>query len=83
MSSYSPRCASTLSLKGTELDPRPVTMGSVGTNHGGSSGVWQGCWRRQEAEQGPATARNRGKLSSAGMLATTTARQWWHRQWAA
>ena len=34
MSSCSPGCASTISLKGTELDPGPVTMGSTGTNHG-------------------------------------------------
>ena len=42
MSSCSPGCACTVSLRGTELDPGPVTMGSVGTNHDGSSGKVQG-----------------------------------------
>ena len=35
-------CSSTISLKGTELDPEPLTMGSIGTNHDGSSGKVQG-----------------------------------------
>ena len=65
MSSCSPGCASTLSLRGTELDPGPVTMGSAGTNHDGSLGVRQGRWRQWEAEQGPATACSRGELSGA------------------
>ena len=30
----SPGCACTVSLRGTELDPGPVPMGSTGTNHG-------------------------------------------------
>ena len=60
MSSCSLGCASTLSLRGTILDPGLVTMGSAGTNHDGSSGLRQGCWRWQEAEQGPATAPRRG-----------------------
>ena len=66
MSSCSPGCASTLSLRGTELDPGPVTMGSAGTNHDGSSSVRQGCWRQQEAEhecwrrQGHAVAERQG-----------------------
>ena len=60
MSSYILGCASTLSLRGTVLDPGPVTMGFAGMNNDGSSGVRQGCWCRQEAEQGPATARSRG-----------------------
>ena len=34
MSICSPGCACTVSLRGTELDPGPVTMGSTGTNHG-------------------------------------------------
>ena len=34
MSIYSPGCACTVSLRGTELDPGPVTMASMGTNHG-------------------------------------------------
>ena len=34
MSSCSPGCASTISLRGTKLDPGPVTIGSTGTNHG-------------------------------------------------
>ena len=34
MSSCSPGWASAISLRGTELDPGPVTMGSTGTNHG-------------------------------------------------
>ena len=30
----SPGCACTVSLRGTELNPGPVTMGFTGTNHG-------------------------------------------------
>ena len=34
MSSYSPGCACTASLRGTELDPGLVAMATTGTNHG-------------------------------------------------
>ena len=34
MSIYSPGCAGTVSLRGTEPDTGPVTMASTGTNHG-------------------------------------------------
>ena len=34
MSICSPGSAGSVSLKGTELDPRPVTMAPMGTNHG-------------------------------------------------
>ena len=42
VSSCSPGCASTVSLRGTELDLGLVTMGSEGTNHDGSSSVRRG-----------------------------------------
>ena len=77
MSSCSIGCASTLSLMGTVQDPGPVTMGSAGTNHDGSSGVPQGCWRRQEAEQGPTTARSKGELSGAAGAAQAHCRAQW------
>ena len=38
MSSCSPGCACTVSLKGAELDPGPVAMATTGTNHGWGAG---------------------------------------------
>ena len=52
MSSCSPGCACTVSLRGTELDPGPVTMGSAGTSHDGSPGKVQG--RQGNVVQGSA-----------------------------
>ena len=74
MSSYSPGWASTLSLRGTVVDRGSVTMGSMGTNHDGSSGVRQGCWHRQEAEQGTGS---RGELSGVVGAAQAQCRALW------
>ena len=83
MSSCSPGCSCTVSLRGNELDPRPVTIGSTGTNHGWEA---ESCSREL-----PMTARGGiGVLVAIGAKETPTAmrgRAWhkggsdWERWW--
>ena len=58
MSNCSLGCANTLCLRGTELDPGPVTMGSAGTNHDGSL---QGSVECRDASDGKGARKRRGK----------------------
>ena len=62
VASCSPGCASAISGRDTSLNPGPESMASAGANHGESLGARQGCWCRQEAEEGPVTARGKGEL---------------------
>ena len=74
MSSCSPGCACIVSLRGTELDPGPIKMGSTGTNHG-----WEAESRSRELQvmAGGGT----GVLVAVGAKETTTAVRGraWHR----
>ena len=74
MDSGSPGCARAISGRGTGLTPGPGSMPSTGANHGGSLGAQKGCWRRQEAEEAPATACDNGELEEVAQMDQTKCR---------
>ena len=69
MSLCSPGCACTVSLRGAELDPGPVAMATMGTNH--SCGLVVRQWtpeHRGAMEQGSAGGSSSGGAQGSGRI---------------